>query len=41
MGRLSLMIPVDAVDVMLEKRSEESATRRPERFAEHKFQLER
>jgi hypothetical protein len=35
------MIPVDAVDVRLEKRSKENATRGKERVAEQKFQLER
>ncbi len=35
------MIPVDAVDVTLEKRSKENSTRRQERVAEQKFQLER
>jgi hypothetical protein len=35
------MIPVDAVDVTLEQRSEENSTRRQERVAEQKFELER
>jgi hypothetical protein len=41
LGRLGLMVPVDAIDVMLEKRREENATRGKERVAEHQFELER
>jgi len=37
---LGLMILVDAVDMTLEKGSEENSTRRQERVTEQKFQLE-
>lgn len=41
MAGLGLMVLVDAVDALLEKRSEESAAGSQKRVPEQEFQLER